>query len=557
MKKYVMSFIIALVAVAIAVPALAAVEFKYGGQFRARFEAEDNAFDGTNQGGFYGSNYNSDDNRRFIDQRLRLYFSFIASQNLKVVVKFEMGDATWGMSSSSGSSVGNTGANAGANVGADAVSVEVKNAYIEFKIPGTPTTAIIGVQGIDLMDSWMMDDDFPAALFITKLDPFTVTVGYIGAQNGWERKWDPTHELPLTNQNFNIDEFLAVVDYKEGPFKASLNMVFQDGHNTDVSLTPESTDTPIRNYTGFGGVGSPTSEWPFTNGLAPRNNYLFDFGVNVTYKVDFLMAYVNFIRNFGSVDLYSSINGELPTQLGRAVKVTSADYQGWMVDAGTTYFCGPWTANIGGFYTSGPSISSTPENNGLYDTTSGKFLGLSSKNVNWFTYVLDGQKTFSEIIGGGILGDDNYNGRGNVFNGSAGSHLGYADTTYWQGYGEPSNLWTVTLGGSYQLAQQTKLSAAYWYFGTANAVPVAFNPNGTYKMNSSIGHELNFYIDQGIVDGLKLTLVGAYLIADDAFCPLPVPTTTTDLATMRGNLLYYTPHADNAYELGARLQWSF
>jgi hypothetical protein len=563
MKKYLVIFTIALVVAAIAVPAFAAVEFQYGGQFRVRFEGEDNVFDGTNQGGFYGTKYNSDDNRRFIDQRLRLYFSFIASPNLKVVVKWEMGDAVWGMNSTSGSSVGNTGANAGANVGADAVSIEVKNAYVEFKIPATPTTARIGVQSIDLMDSWMIDDDFAAAVFTTKLDCWTVTLGYIGGQYGWERKFATT-ELPLTNSNFNLDEVLGVVEYAQGPFKASLNMVFQDAHNTDISLTPESTDTPIRGYTGFGGVGTPTSEWPFTDGLAPRNNYLFDLGVNLTYKMDWLMAYVNFIKNFGSADLFNNINGELPSLPGKGVQVSSLQYTGWMVDAGVTYYCGPWTANVGGFFTSGPSISNIPENNGMYLANNAvpgpndpHFLGLSSKNANWFVYPMDGEKTFSEIIGGGVLGDDQYIGRGNIHNASASDHFGYADTVYWHGYGEPTNLWTVTVGGSYQLCKETKLSASYWYFGTATAVPVAFNADGNYKMNSSIGHELDFYIDQGIVDGLKLTLVGAYLFANDAYCPLPVPTTATDLASMRANTLYNTPHPDDAWEVGARIQWSF
>jgi hypothetical protein len=124
------------------------------------------------------------------------------------------------------------------------------------------------------------------------------------------------------------------------------------------------------------------------------------------------------------------------------------------------------------------------------------------------------------------------------------------DSPYWRGYGFPTNLWTVTVGGSYQLAEQTKLSASYWYFGTASSVPVAFNAEtGNYKMSSNIGHELDFYIDQGIVDGLTLTLVGAYLIADDAFAPLPVGASNTTL--------YQTPHADDAWELGARLQWNF
>jgi hypothetical protein len=329
MKKHLMIFVVALLAVAIAVPALAAVEFKYGGQFRARFESENNVFDGTDLAGFYGDpnavvrnatvngvNYNSDDNRRFIDQRLRLYFSFIASKNLKVVVKWEMGDAVWGMSANTGSATGNTGANAGGNVGADAVSVEVKNAYIEFNIPNTPSTAIVGVQSIALLDSWILDDDFAAAVLVTKLDPFKITLAYVGGQYGWERKFD-TNSLPLTNENYNVDTVVGVLDFAEGPFKASLIGLFQDAHSSDVSINPATLNTPVRNYTGVGGPPlSDGTAFPFTNGLAPRNNYLFDLGFNLTYKTDWLLAYVNFVKNFGSADLYNSIQ-----QISRRHKV--------------------------------------------------------------------------------------------------------------------------------------------------------------------------------------------------------------------------------------------
>lgn len=561
MKKHLMIFVVALLAVAIAVPALAAVEFKYGGQFRARFESQNNVLDGTDLAGFYGNNYNSDDNRRFIDQRLRLYFSFIASKNLKVVVKWEMGDAVWGMSANTGSSVGNTGANAGGNVGADAVSVEVKNAYIEFNIPSTPSTAIIGVQSINLLDSWILDDDFAAAVLVTKLDPFKITLAYVGGQYGWERKFDPT-SLPATNENYNVDTVVAVVDYAEGPFKASLIGLFQDAHSSDVSLNPATLNTPVRSYTGISGTTDATA-FPFTSGLAPRNNYLFDLGFNLTYKVDWLLAYVNFVKNFGSSDLYNSIQGTLPVAPADGLspfKVTSVDYTGFMVDAGVTYFCGPWTVNIGGFYTSGSDISNIPELNFPNAFTAGPFQGVSSKDVNWFTYPLGTSKYFSEIIGGGILGDDLYAVRGYKNGDKAGSIGQTGDSSYWRGYGYPTNLWTVTVGGSYQLAETTKVSASYWYFGTASSVPVAFDAFGNYKMSSNIGHELDFYLDQGIVDGLTLTLVGAYLIADDAFCPLPVPAVVDgvpQINAMRASGLYNTPHADDAWELGARLQWNF
>jgi hypothetical protein len=89
-------------------------------------------------------------------------------------------------------------------------------------------------------------------------------------------------------------------------------------------------------------------------------------------------------------------------------------------------------------------------------------------------------------------------------------------------------------------------------------------------MSSAIGNEVDFYIDQKIVDNLTLTIVGAYLFADDAFCPLPVPTATvtgtgpTQVVSIFGNTAstinaakYLTPAATDSWKLGCRLQWNF
>ena len=124
MKKYLVMLIALTVAVAVAAPAFAAVEFKYGGQFRARWISDDNITDGSSNSNAFTQ---FGDNTNIIDQRLRLYFTFQASKNLKVVTKLEMGDTVWG---SQGGRFG-----AGGRPGADAVAVEVKNAYVEFNIP--------------------------------------------------------------------------------------------------------------------------------------------------------------------------------------------------------------------------------------------------------------------------------------------------------------------------------------------------------------------------------------------------------------------------------------
>jgi len=554
MKKHLMIFVVALVAVAVAMPALAAVEFKYGGQFRARWYIQDNVYDGTDKP--FSSGYNSDDNRNIIDQRLRLYFTFAASKNLQVVTKFEVGDSIWGQG---GNAVGSTsqaniGHNIGANVGGDSIAVEVKNAYMQFNIPNTPSTAVIGLQSITLLDSWIVDDDLPAAVLVTKFDPFKVTLAYVGGQNGWEKSLD-TSKVATTDQTFNVSSYVAALDYANGPFKASLVGFVQDGYDSVISLDPRSLFTPIRNFSG----GPDANGFDFLNDLrTPQNNLLADIGVNLTYKVDWLMAYVNFVKNLGSVDLKDSTNNPF-------IGNKTVDYTGWMIDAGVTYYCGPYTANIGGFYTTGPKIADNIVDYTNVFNASGvakPFRNLESTDVDWFVTPAATGKQFSEIIGGGILGEDLHTARG-YSSAVTGSKIGQASglhTVFWRGYYNPTNLWTVTAGGSWQVAEKTKISASYWYFGTSEEVPVALilagADAGKFQMSSSIGHEFDVYIDQGIVDGLTLTLVGAYLFANDAFAPIPADANFTNVGVNAAGTAT-KKLAEDAFELGARLQWSF
>ena len=322
MKKYVLIFAVALVALAVAMPAVADVEFLYGGQFRWRVNSSDANMSGTQEGGYYGNfapqtissigkpngYWNANDNRFFIDQRLRLYFTFQGSENLKVVSKFEMGDTQWGDPGSAASALGvRTGQNGGGEIGADSTSVEIKNAYLQFNVPRVPTTSIIGIQTITLLDSWILDDDFSAAVFVTKLDPFRVTVGYIGGQYGAERRYGTASPpisastgfnntfLSYTNQSLNLDTVFGSVDFTCAPWKASIVGLYQDGHQTNISFDPTTLNTPVSAYTGFSNNGFIPS---FTN--ISQNN-LFDIGVNVTYKTDWLLGYVNFVQNLGSV----------------------------------------------------------------------------------------------------------------------------------------------------------------------------------------------------------------------------------------------------------------
>lgn len=460
MKKILVTIVLLLAVVAIALPA-SAFEVKYGGLFRARLQANDSVT---------GSITN--DNQNFIDQRLRIFFTFIASENLQLVTGFEV-DTLWG---GEGSKVrfGHR----------DTINVEVKHAYVDFMIPCTPVRSKVGLQPLAFMQGWIIDEDFTAANLTATFDPITVTAGYISEVNGIQAD-GVVNDAGVNEWGQRVDDWYLAVNYAQGPFTAGLVGFYQYGHGNEDA---DPIDRPISSFVSD----------------APRgaNDNLFDIGVNLGYKMDWANFFVNYVQNLGSYD--------------QVVTGDSIDYRGFMVEGGANVFYGPFTFNVGGFLTSGDD-----DDDDSYDG---------------FVYPVGRSHYWSEIMGLGTLenttgypGQGDQVSAGNVGNYTAGDH--------------PSNIWTVTAGAAWQTPwETTKLTFNYYYLQTYKSVqsgPIVILPDGTttYDTSSSLGHEFDLYIDQKIVDGLMLRLVGAYMIAEDA----------------------YTIYDDdsNPWELGARLQWSF
>lgn len=486
MKKYLTMLVAVLAVVAITMPAFA-FEVSWGGVFRARilsdnyFTSYDNPNIGDNVPAEFVRPGKASDHYNRVDQRARLYMYIVASENLRVVNRFEIGDITWG-------DVGS-----GGRVGADQRNVEVKNSYVEFNIPCTPVSATVGVQGIALLNSWLIDNDYSAAVLRAKLDPVNIQLGYIGAQN-----------TDVYTQNSNIDDIYLNVDYTYGPFAATLVGFYQYAHDTAASVDPAGQTVPLSGIPAQPVTGAFNGQSFVPSGLEATNNNLFDIGLNLGYKMDWMNVYLNFIKNFGSVDLAAGNDS------------TSVDYKGWMVDAGANMFYGPFTFTVKGFYTSGPDLEKDP-NSPNYGQTA------INSNVDWFVMPYNATSVyFSEIMGGGIL------------DAQAPNHEDFQWTAYG---GAPMNLWTISVGAAWQALPTTKLSASYWYFGNANDVIAGFNQDGTIQWDNSVGNEFDLYLTQDIVDGLKLDLVAAYMISGDS----------------------YSMYSDdpNPYELGARLQWAF
>lgn len=450
MKRNFIVLVAVLAAVALAVPSFA-VDFKYGGLYRLRWQSNDNVADG---------NDDFDDNGNWFDQRLRMLFTFVASENLQLVTHWEA-DTLWGRESPG------AGRHGGGDIGADATNLEMKNVYLEFNIPNTPLRTKLGVQGASFLKGWIFADDFSGAVFSTKLDPVKVTFGYVAGQN-----------TDVTTTNENVDVFFLALDHANGPFKASLVGFYQYAHDTNLSTYPD--------------VSTATFQ---ASSTAVTDNNLFNLGVNLGYKTDMFVLGLTGIKNFGSYDLVGG---------------GSQDYTGWMLEGTADFMWNAMTFHLGAFYTSGDD-----DNEAAFD---------NAKDYDAFAYARGASYYWSEILGIGLLDVS-----------VAGSdHLNPANQGAYRAADVPSNLWALNLGVIWQAMPETKVTFNYYYVATAEDV---LANAATGETDDTIGHEVNLYISQGIVDKLNLTLVGAYLFADDAY------TIFKD--------------DDDAYELGAVLQWKF
>ncbi|MBZ4684486.1 MAG: hypothetical protein JG774_231 [Desulfomicrobiaceae bacterium] len=122
----------------------------------------------------------SDADNHSINQRVRMYFDYVASQNLKGVVGFEI-DTDWGRDAGFGTDQSIRGSS-----GKDFTkggSVEIKHAYIDFTYPDTTVNIKAGLQPVALpgvFGSPIFDDDAPAIVVSAPInDMFAVTAGFM------------------------------------------------------------------------------------------------------------------------------------------------------------------------------------------------------------------------------------------------------------------------------------------------------------------------------------------------------------------------------------------
>lgn len=165
MKKSSKMLLALLALAATATPALA-IEHQLSGRFATFYEVSNYAATGTVA--------NDAPTANWFDQRLRLAYAAKASNDVKLVSKFELDYSFWGNSDYV------TGRNQGGGIGADSVNIETKNLYLDWSIPAERLNAKIGMQGYDDAFSGIMFSSDMAGVLLTHdcSSNLTTSVGF-------------------------------------------------------------------------------------------------------------------------------------------------------------------------------------------------------------------------------------------------------------------------------------------------------------------------------------------------------------------------------------------
>ncbi len=200
-----------------------AVDFNFSGFVRNRtalYMNADEDLPATLAGLFDGQ----DDTQSWVDYRARLKLDAVASEELKGTIYFEMDD-TWGGGDEGG-------------VGADGKDLEIKNAFVDFLVPGTegfPTRAQVGIHGVFLNGNFGVDDDASGITVDTKIEPAEIRLLWFKGEEN------------LNYQSDDIDHYGARVTVPFGDVRASGWFLWSNvgSGTTTGSLGPDNSSSDL------------------------------------------------------------------------------------------------------------------------------------------------------------------------------------------------------------------------------------------------------------------------------------------------------------------------
>lgn len=283
-------------------------------------------------------------------QRFRTQVDFIASESLKGVAAFEIGNTYWGANGGATWGGNDSGRGAGGGMGADGVAVEVKHLYIDWLIPQTDLQVRMGIQPFALPRAvaradgedggYILDDDMAGILLSYNFNE------NFGANLGWFRGWDgavgsgadrPTSRF---GQNDEVDVFALTlpIEMKDTFSFTPYATYALVGNDLVGANAPDPADPST--WT-IGGNGNP-STWLSANGALGDDGdaWWAGFAFDLSYLDPFVAA-VDF--TYGRYDA-DNVAG---------VATADPDRAGWVAIAKFGYKLDYFTPILFGWYGSG------------------------------------------------------------------------------------------------------------------------------------------------------------------------------------------------------------
>ncbi|MBW2039186.1 MAG: hypothetical protein JRI46_06260 [Deltaproteobacteria bacterium] len=232
-----------------------------------------------------------DDTNSYVNMRARLKLKAAASKDLYGVFHFEWDASQWGSGA---------GANWIGAWGADQVGTEVKNLYIDFKVPQAPVWLRAGVQACAIRPLVFMFREGPGITARVKIDPIKMMIRPM-----WFKRWEGTTWRADDTDIYAVDMSLPV-----GPVKVGGFFLYENAR-----------------------------EFPLT----ADDGRLWWLGANSDGKIGPVKYNFDFVYSGGE------------WEYGAAPDV---DYKGWMIRAVASYTWNKFNFGIGGWYSRGDDRTS-------------------------------------------------------------------------------------------------------------------------------------------------------------------------------------------------------
>jgi hypothetical protein len=449
MKRLLITLVALIAVFAMVLPA-AAVELQFGGLYWTKYYHTSNLRDGDDD---------LDDQIDGFYTRMRLYFTGVGSENVKVVSRFEI-DNIWGQDA------------LGSQSADDKDKWEVKNIYLDFNVPDTPLNLKVGTQAYKLGGGTVFNDDTSAIVADLNFQP--VRVGLVYSRLGSDGTTGSSSAATGTDQHDDTNLWGADVRYQMSEeLRFALGLGYFEGPSGAVFNTASALDDS-------------------------KDFNMVVVALDVDYKADMFALYLTAALDSGE-DKGLDTDGD-----GASDKV---DYEGYFVTLGGTYNATDMVSVGADFYYTSGDDDSTDDNDDSFHT----FGGISRPSYNmdetlfpgWF----DDETAQATTIGTAGATKPAVPLSNNLVSASSGTQAGFFPANM-LALGahvdlKPADMTFIQVGGAYMMPMED----------------VDTNGDGSTDGDDAYGTSIYARLQQGIVDGVQLKVVAGYLFTDDGYAP--------------------------------------